>query len=121
MKYIKGPSAWFKHQVCTFILDADQIKQPDDSRLALLKALALPLPANSTSLGLWLAQLANALQKFASYQGDFFAVRTLGSKNSLIIAFAYLEEDVARVESTLFMLSKLRGNRSCRFVRVHPQ
>ena len=96
MKYIKGPSAWFKHQVCTFILDADQIKQPDDSRLALLKALALPLPANSTSLGLWLAQLANALQKFASYQGDFFEARTLVSKNSLIIAFAYLEEEVAR-------------------------
>ena len=96
MKYIKGPSAWFKHQVCTFILDADQIKHPDDSRVALLKELALPLPANSTSLGLWLAQLANALQKFASYQGDYFAVRTLVSKNSLIIAFAYLEEEVAR-------------------------
>ena len=45
MKFIKGPSAWFKHQVCTFILDADQIKSPDDSRLALLKELALPLPA----------------------------------------------------------------------------
>ncbi len=96
MKYIKGPSAWFKHQVCTFILDADQIKHPDDSRLTLLKELALPLPANSTSLGLWLAQLANALQKFASYQGDYFAVRTLVSKNALIIAFTYLEEEVAR-------------------------
>jgi len=96
MKFIKGPSAWFKHPVCTFILDADQIKQPDDSRVALLKELALPLPADSTSLGLWLAQLANALQKFASYQGDYFAARTLVSKNSLIIAFAYLEEEVAR-------------------------
>ena len=96
MKYIKGPSAWFKHQVFTFILDADQIKHPDDSRLALLKELALPLPADSPSLGLWLAQLANALQKFASYQGDFFAARTLVSINSLIIAFAYLEEEVAR-------------------------
>jgi len=96
MKFIKGPSAWFKHPVCTFILDADQIKQPDDSRVALLKELALPLPADSTSLGLWLAQLANALQKFASYQGDYFADRTLVSKNSLIIAFAYLEEEVAR-------------------------
>ena len=96
MKLIKGPSAWFKHQVCTFILDADQIKQPDDSRVALLKELALPLPADSTSLGLWLAQLANALQKFASYHGDYFADRTLVSKNSLIIAFAYLEEEVAR-------------------------
>ena len=96
MKYIKGPSAWFKHQVCTFILDADQIKHPDDSRLTLLKELALPLPANSTSLGLWLAQLANALQKFASYHGDYFAVRTLVSKNALIIAFTYLEEEVAR-------------------------
>ena len=96
MKFIKGPSAWFKHPVCTFILDADQIKQPDDSRVALLKELALPLPADSTSLGLWLAQLANALQKFASYHGDYFADRTLVSKNSLIIAFAYLEEEVAR-------------------------
>jgi cyanophycin synthetase len=99
MKFIKGPSAWFKHQVCTFILDAEQIKQPDDSRVALLKELALPLPANSTSLGLWLAQLANALQKFASYQGDYFSCRVLTSKkaseNSLIIAFAYLEEEVA--------------------------
>ena len=99
MKFIKGPSAWFKHQVCTFILDADQIKSPDDSRLALLKELALPLPANSTSLGLWLAQLANALQKFASYQGDYFSCRVLTSKkaseNSLIIAFAYFEEEVA--------------------------
>lgn len=96
MKFIKGPSAWFKHQVCTFILDAEQIKTPDDSRVALLKELALPLPENSASLGLWLAQLANALQKFASYQGDFFADRTLFSKNSLILAFAYLEEEVAR-------------------------
>ena len=96
MKYIKGPSAWFKHQVCTFILNAEQIKTPDDSRVALLKELALPLPENSASLGLWLAQLANALQKFASYQGEFFATRTLVSKNSLIIAFAYLEEEVAR-------------------------
>jgi len=68
MKFIKGPSAWFKHQVCTFILDAEQIKTPDDSRLTLLKELALPLPENSASLGLWLAQLANAIQKFASYQ-----------------------------------------------------
>ena len=100
MKFIKGPSAWFKHQVCTFTLDAEQIKHPDDSRLSLLKELALPLPANSTSLGLWLAQLANALQKFASYQGDFFSYRVLTSKNvsenSLVIAFAYLEEEVAR-------------------------
>lgn len=96
MKFIKGPSAWFKHQVCTFILNAEQIKTPDDSRVALLKELALPLPENSASLGLWLAQLANALQKFASYQGDFFAARTLFSKNSLILAFAYLEEEVAR-------------------------
>ena len=100
MKFIKGPSAWFKHQVCTFTLDAEQIKHPDDSRLALLKELALPLPANSTSLGLWLAQLANAIQKFASYQGDFFSCRVLASKkareNSLIIAFSYLEEEVAR-------------------------
>ena len=95
MKFIKGPSAWFKHQVCTFTLDAEQIKHPDDSRLALLKELALPLPANSTSLGLWLAQLANTLQKFASYQGDYYSARTLVSKNSLIIAFAYLEEEVA--------------------------
>ena len=94
MKFIKGPSAWFKHQVCTFILNAEQIKTPDDSRVALLKELALPLPENSASLGLWLAQLANALQKFASYQGDFFAARTLFSKNSLILAFAYLEEEV---------------------------
>ncbi len=96
MKFIKGPNAWFKHQVCTFILDAEQIKTPDDSRLTLLKELALPLPENSPSLGLWLAQLANAMQKFASYQGDYFAARTLVSKNSLIIAFAYLEEEVAR-------------------------
>lgn len=100
MKFIKGPSAWFKHQVCTFTLDAEQIKHPDDSRLALLKEFALPLPANSPSLGLWLAQLANALQKFASYQGDFFSYRVLTSKNasenSLVIAFAYLEEEVAR-------------------------
>ncbi len=99
MKFIKGPSAWFKHQVCTFTLNAEQIKTPDDSRLALLKEFALPLPANSPSLGLWLAQLANALQKFASYQGDFFSCRVLTSKNadanSLIIAFAYLEEEVA--------------------------
>ena len=96
MKFIKGPSAWFKHQVCTFILDAEQIKTPDDSRLTLLKELALPLPENSASLGLWLAQLANAIQKFASYQGDYFSARTLVSKNALIIAFAYLEEEVAR-------------------------
>ena len=96
MKFIKGPSAWFKHQVCTFILDAEQIKTPDDSRLTLLKELALPLPENSASLGLWLAQLANAIQKFASYQGDYFSARTLVSKKSLIIAFAYLEEEVAR-------------------------
>ena len=100
MKFIKGPSAWFKHQVCTFTLDAEQIKHPDDFRVALLKELALPLPANSTSLGLWLAQLANAIQKFASYQGDFFSCRVLASKkareNSLIIAFSYLEEEVAR-------------------------
>jgi cyanophycin synthetase len=100
MKFIKGPSAWFKHQVCTFTLDAEQIKHPDDSKLALLKEFALPLPANSPSLGLWLAQLANALQKFASYQGDFFSYRVLTSKNvsenSLVIAFAYLEEEVAR-------------------------
>jgi cyanophycin synthetase len=96
MKYIKGPSAWFKHQVCTFILDAEQIKTPDDSRLALLKELALPLPENSASLGLWLAQLANALQKFASYQGGYFSCRVLTAKKSLILAFAYLEEEVAR-------------------------
>lgn len=96
MKFIKGPNAWFKHQVCTFILDAEQIKHPDDSRLALLKELALPLPENSASLGLWLAQLANAIQKFASYQGEYFSDRTLVSKNVLIIAFAYLEEEVAR-------------------------
>ena len=61
-----------------------------------MKELALPLPENSASVGLWLAQLANAIQKFASYQGDFFAARTLVSKNALIIAFAYLEEEVAR-------------------------
>lgn len=96
MKFIKGPNAWFKHQVCTFILDAEQIKHPDDSRLTLLKELALPLPENSASLGLWLAQLANAIQKFASYQGGYFSARTLVSKNALIIAFAYLEEEVAR-------------------------
>jgi len=103
MKFIKGPSAWFKHQVCTFILNAEQIKTPDDSRLALLKELALPLPENSASLGLWLAQLANAIQKFASYQGDYFSARTLVSKNALILAFAYLEEEVAR-DSLLFAL-----------------
>jgi cyanophycin synthetase len=103
MKFIKGPSAWFKHQVCTFILDAEQIKHPDDSRLTLLKELALPLPENSASLGLWLAQLANAIQKFASYQGDYFSARTLVSKNALILAFAYLEEEVAR-DSLLFAL-----------------
>ncbi len=100
MKFIKGPSAWFKHQVCTFILDAEQIKNPDDSRLALLKELALPLPSDSPSLGLWLAQLANALQKFASYNGDYFSCRphTLkdASQSSLMIAFAYLEEEVSR-------------------------
>lgn len=55
------------------------------------------MPANSaSSLGLWLAQLANAIQKFASYQGGYFSARTLVSKNALIIAFAYLEEEVAR-------------------------
>ena len=96
MKFIKGPSAWFKHQVCTFILDAEQIKTPDDSRLALLKELALPLPENSASVGLWLAQLANAIQKFASYQGGYFSSRVLTAKETLIIAFAYLEEEVAR-------------------------
>ncbi len=96
MKFIKGPSAWFKHQVCTFILDAEQIKTPDDSRLTLLKELALPLPENSASLGLWLAQLANAIQKFASYQGGYFSSRVLTAKETLIIAFAYLEEEVAQ-------------------------
>ena len=95
MKFIKGPSAWFKHQVCTFILDADQIKQPDDSRVALLKELALPLPADSTSLGLWLAQLANAIQKFASYQGGYFSSRVLTAKETLIIAFAYFYNSIA--------------------------
>ena len=96
MKFIKGPSAWFKHQVCTFILDAEQIKTPDDSRLTLLKELALPLPENSASLGLWLAQLANAIQKFASFQGGYFSSRVLAAKETLIIAFAYLEEEVAQ-------------------------
>ena len=96
MKFIKGPSAWFKHQVCTFILDAEQIKTPDDSRLTLLKELALPLPENSASLGLWLAQLANAIQKFASYQGGYFSSRVLTANETLIIAFAYLEEEVAQ-------------------------
>ena len=96
MIFIKGPSAWFKHQVCTFILDAEQIKTPDDSRLTLLKELALPLPENSASLGLWLAQLANAIQKFASFQGGYFSSRVLAAKETLIIAFAYLEEEVAQ-------------------------
>ena len=96
MKFIKGPSAWFKHQVCTFVLDAEQIKAPDDSRLILLKELGLPLPDSSPSLGLWLAQLAHAIQKFASFQGGYFSSRVLTAKKSLIIAFAYLEEEVAQ-------------------------
>ena len=100
MKFIKGPSAWSKHQVCTLALEATQIKLPDDSKLVLLKELDLPLPANSSSMGLWLAQLASSLQKFASYKGDYFSCRTRtlkgANENSLIIAFAYLEEEVAR-------------------------
>lgn len=96
MNFIIGPSAWFKHQVCTFVLDAEQIKAPDDSRLILLKELGLPFPDSSPSLGLWLAQLAHAIQKFASFQGGYFSSRVLTSKKSLIIAFAYIEEEVAQ-------------------------
>lgn len=100
MRFIKGPSAWSKHQVCTFFLEATQIKLPDDSRLVLLKELDLPLPANASSLGLWLAQLAGCIQKFASYKGDYFFCRTLALKdtneNSMVIAFTYLEEEIAR-------------------------
>ncbi|NBR07101.1 MAG: hypothetical protein EBT92_15235 [Planctomycetes bacterium] len=100
MRFIKGPSAWYKHQVCTFTLEAERIKKPDDFRLSLLKELDLPLPDNLDSLGIWLAQLANTIQKFASYRGGYFSSRACSSKNngenSLIIAFAYLEEEVAR-------------------------
>jgi len=100
MKFTKGPSAWSKHQVCTLGLEASQIKPPNESRLVLLKELDLPLPDNSESLGLWLAQLASSLQKFASYKGDYFSYRSCTLKNAgenlLIIAFSYLEEEVAR-------------------------
>ena len=100
IKFIKGPSAWSKNQVCTFSLEGSKIKPPDESRLVLLKELDVPLPDNSHSLGLWLAHLASSLQKFASYKGDYFSSRSCSLKNSdksfLIIAFSYLEEEVAR-------------------------
>lgn len=95
IQFIKGPSPWHKDQVCTHVVDGNAIREPDPFRLALLQEMELPLPHRSLAKGFWLAELTNALQKFASCQGAFSSARDLGDDRQ-IIAFSYEEEEIAR-------------------------
>ncbi len=120
MKFLKGPNPWFNQQVCTMVLNPDTIIFPDPSITKLLAELKLPLPNSSLLKAVWVSELANNIQGFASCKSSFSSARQMHD-GSQIIAFGFEEEEIARValESALW-IAKVSNQLSTQIDKNNP-